>query len=86
MKENNIATVSAVPNVYYKALEDNSGALELAKTPKMRPRTTHINFVYHHFRENVRKRIVQLFPIYTTSQLADIFYETSTDGSIREIQ
>ena len=73
MKENNIATVSAVPNVYCKAFEDNSGALELAKTPKMRPRTKHINLVYHHFREHVCKRIIQLFPIDTTNQLADIF-------------
>ena len=69
----NITTVSSVPNEYSKAFEDNSGALELAKTPKKRPRTKHINLVYHHFREHVRKRSIKLFPIDTTNQLADIF-------------
>jgi hypothetical protein len=39
------------PRIYCKAFEDNSGALEMAKTPKMRPRTKHINIKYHHFRE-----------------------------------
>ena len=73
MKENNFPPVSTVPTVYCKAFEDNSGALELAKTPRLRPRTKHINIVYHHFREHVRKRIIQLFPISTTNQLADIF-------------
>ena len=39
----------------------------------MRPRTKHLNLVYHHFREHVRMRIIQLFPISTNFQLADIF-------------
>ena len=59
--------------MYYKAFEDNSRALELAKTPRLRPRTKHINIVYNHFRDHVRKRVIQLFPISTTDQLADIF-------------
>ena len=73
MRERGITTVSAVPDVYCKAFEDNSGALELARTPKMRPRTKHINIVYHHFREHVRKRLIQLIPIGTEDQIADIF-------------
>ena len=58
---------------FYKAFRDNSGALEIAKTPKMRPRTKHLNLVYHHLREHVRMRIIQLFPISTDFQLADTF-------------
>ena len=73
MKENNISSVSSVPNVNYKAFEDNFGALELAKCLRMRPRTKHINLVYHHFREYVRTRVIQLFPITTLNQLVDIF-------------
>ena len=73
MKENNISSVNSVPNVYCKAFEDNSGALELAKLPRMRPCTKHINLVYHHFREYVHTRVIQLFPITTLNQLADIF-------------
>ena len=33
MKERNISTVSSAPTVFCKAFEDNSGALELAKSP-----------------------------------------------------
>jgi hypothetical protein len=33
-----------------KLFEDNSGAMTLAKSPAMRPRTKHINVKYHHFR------------------------------------
>ena len=73
MKTNNISTISTAPTVFCKAFEDNSGALELAKSPKLTPRTKHINITYHHFREAVRLRIIQLFPISTVNQLEDIY-------------
>jgi hypothetical protein len=41
------------PRVHCKVFEDNSGALEMAQTHKMRPRTKHMNIKYHHFREAV---------------------------------
>ena len=59
--------------MYCKAFEDNSGALELARAPKMRPRTKHINLVYHHFREYVHRKEIIIHPIRTDDQLADIF-------------
>jgi Reverse transcriptase (RNA-dependent DNA polymerase) len=37
------------PRIHCKAFEDNSGALEMAKTPKLRPRTKHLNIKYHTF-------------------------------------
>ena len=39
LKRNVVRTLLNSPNVYWKALEDNSGALELARTPKIRPLT-----------------------------------------------
>ena len=60
------------PIIHCKAFEDNSGALELAKTPKMRPRTKHINLVYHHFRYHVLTGAISVHPIDTKSQLADL--------------
>ena len=60
------------PKVHCKAFEDNMGALELAKVPKMRPRTKHINLVYHHFREHVRQKEITVHPITTDNQLADM--------------
>jgi hypothetical protein len=61
------------PKVHCKAFEDNSGALEMARTPKMRPRTKHLNIKYHHFREAVESGIVSMHAIGTADQLADIF-------------
>ena len=73
LKREGFSTYSSSPTVYCKAFEDNSGALELARTPKMRPRTKQINLVYHHFREYVRRKEIIIHPIGTDDQLADIF-------------
>lgn len=56
----------------YKAFEDNLGAIELAKLPKMTPRTKHINITYHHFRSFVTNCSVTLLPISTKGQVADL--------------
>ena len=61
------------PVVHCKAFEDNTGALELSKVPKMRPRTKHINNVYHHFRSHVRDKQISIFHVSTEDQLADMF-------------
>ena len=58
--------------LHYKAFEDNSAALEMAKVPKMRPRTKHLNNVYHHFRESVQNNEVALVAVITVDQLADL--------------
>jgi hypothetical protein len=72
-KEHGFPVTSSQPKVYCKAFEDNSGALELARLPKIRPRTKHINIKYHHFREYVRLGLIEMLPISTTEQIADIF-------------
>ena len=51
--------------------EDNNGALELAKTPKMRPRTKHIAIKHHHFRSFVEKGDMKTQKVDTTEQEAD---------------
>jgi hypothetical protein len=55
--------------------EDNSGAVELAKVPKMQPRTKHIIPKYHNFRKYVSDGIIQIVKVKTTEQLAAIFTE-----------
>eukprot|EP00957_Ditylum_brightwellii_P118202 9015472-Ditylum_brightwellii.AAC.1 len=35
--------------------EDNNGCIELAKCPRMRPRTKHISIKHHHFRKKVEE-------------------------------
>lgn len=61
------------PIVKCTVFEDNNGALELAKTPKMRPRTKHIALKYHHFRIFVTQGKIDVLPIDTSQQIADIF-------------
>ena len=46
------------PSIHCKVFQDNSGALELARLPKIRPRTKHINQSYHFFREAVERNAV----------------------------
>jgi len=55
--------VSTQPTVYYQVFEDNSGALKIAKVPKMRPRTIHINAKFHHFWDYVERGKITLHAI-----------------------
>ena len=73
--QHDLLKVRIQPVVKCTAFEDNSGALELARSPKMRPRTKHINVKYHHFRSHVGQGPgkIQIEAISTSDQLADIF-------------
>ncbi len=71
MRERDSQVICTKPHVYCKVFEDNSGALELTRLPKLRPRTKNINVCYHHFREHVRKGLIKIFPIDTKDQIAD---------------
>ena len=74
MKAKEIPLVGdAQTTIMCNAFEDNTGALELAKVPKMRPRTKHINIKYHHFRAHVQSGTVKVQHVSTDSQIADIF-------------
>ena len=64
-----------------KAFEDNSGALELALVPKIRPRTRHINNKYHHFRSAVRTGRISVSSVDTEEQIADIFTKPLNQNS-----
>lgn len=68
-----IISKGMAPHVYCKAYEDNASTLEIARTTKIRPRTKHINIVYHHFLHFVRTERIQIYPIATDEQFADIF-------------
>jgi hypothetical protein len=63
---------SARPQVHCRVFEDNSGALEIAKVQKMRPRTKHINIKYHHFRGHVARGEVSRHAISTDDMPADM--------------
>ncbi|KAL7563769.1 hypothetical protein ACA910_020453 [Epithemia clementina (nom. ined.)] len=67
-----IKVTCAPPKVFCKAFEDNSGALEMARLPKLRPRTKHLNVSYHHFREYVDRKEIEILAVPTTEQNADV--------------
>jgi hypothetical protein len=60
------------PKVHCKVFEDNSGALEMAKVHKFRPRTKHINIKYHHFRSYVNDDSISIHPITSANNPADM--------------
>ncbi len=71
MREKNLKVVCIKPYVYCKVFEDNAGALDLTRLPKLRPRTKHINVCYHHLCKHVQKGLIKIFPINTKDQIAD---------------
>jgi hypothetical protein len=71
-----VCNYCTIPKVYNKDFEDNSGALELTKAPKMRSRTKHINLVFLHFRDYVHHGLIVIYPVGTLDQMADIFTKT----------
>ena len=72
LKQNGFVIADYIPKVHCRVFEDNSGAIEIAKVPKMRPRTKHINIKYHHFRDYVERGEVTVHPIDTKDQPADM--------------
>jgi hypothetical protein len=78
MRERKHHVICTKPVVYCKVFEDNSGALELARLPKLRPRTKHINVCYHHFREHVRFGLIKILPVSTDDQALGSEYVLQT--------
>ena len=52
--------------------EDNDSCIKVANSPKFTPRTKHIAIKYHHFRQQVYDGIIDIRPIDTKVQIADI--------------
>jgi hypothetical protein len=77
-------TTNQPPTVHCKVFEDNSGALEMGTTPKMRPRAKHICVRMHHFREHVRKGLISIHKIASRFQLADIATKPQPVGLFEE--
>ena len=85
-KDRGYNLLSTEPKVYCKAIEDNYGALEIARLPKMRPHTKAINAVYHHFREYVRLGQVFILPVSTVDQLADMLTKPLTQNIFQKLR
>jgi hypothetical protein len=73
LRENGFKFNNDKNEIKCKAFEDNEGALEMARSPKFRPRTKHINIKYHHFHEAIETGKIKMLKIGTLDQQADIF-------------
>ena len=60
------------PVVRCRLFEDNSAAIELASTDKIRPRTKYMGTKWHHFRDYVERGEIKILPIDTDDQPADM--------------
>lgn len=74
MKESGIPIGSSKAKVKCTVFEDNSGALEIARVHKFRPRTKHLNCRLHHFRSKIGNGpgMISIQKINTLDQPADM--------------
>ena len=79
-------STQSTAKLHCKVFEDNSGALEMATTPKFRPRTKHINVKWHHFRDYVERGQISIHPIDTTNQLADYLTKPVNEDILKHLR
>ena len=78
MAEHQIESHKDRPKIMCKIFEDNSGAVEMACAPKLRPRTKHTNNAYHHFWEYMQSKVkgepplINIVPVLTEKQIGDM--------------
>ena len=86
IREYGVEVSTKTPTVHCKVFEDNSGAIELAKLPKIRPRTKHINNQYHHFRDHVANGDVEIVAVELSDQLADILTKPLAESAFVKLR
>jgi len=80
------------PIIKCRIWEDNVGAIELAKQPKLRPRTKHIAIQYHHFRSwtvrglNDEEPKIDVKYVKSELQQADIMTKPLPTGQFQAIR
>ena len=67
-----------------RVFEDNSGAIEMARVHKYRPRTKHVNVKYHHFRDYVDRGEITVSAINTKEQPADILTKPVNEATLQK--
>ena len=86
MRKLKLIDTNPKPKVLCKVFEDNSGALEMAKNYKYRPRTKHLNIKYHHFRDYVERGEISVHKIDTSEQLADYLTKPVTQETLEYLR
>ena len=71
MNEHGFQVAASKAKIHCKVYEDNSGALEMAREYKYRPRTKFLNIKLHHFRDYVERGDITIHKVSTDDQHAD---------------
>ena len=74
---------TATPTVL---MEDNQGAIAIAKNPIIHARTKHIDIRYHYVREALQKRIIELRYCPTSDMIADILTKPLNKGRFETLR
>ena len=82
MKRKGYPIRTAEAKVHCRVFEDNSGALEMAKIHKYRPRTKHLNVKLHHFRDYVERGEISIHDIATQDQPADFLTKALNEDTL----
>ena len=61
------------PQIKCKVFEDSTSCISMAEGQKFSPRTKHIALKYHHFRQYVKSKTIEILNISSSEQTADIF-------------
>jgi hypothetical protein len=73
LRDYKIPIPTTTPTIHCRVFEDNMAAMELAREPKLRPRTKHLAVRLHHFRDHIKNKQITIQHVKTTEQIADIF-------------
>jgi Reverse transcriptase (RNA-dependent DNA polymerase) len=84
MKGRGYPVETSQAKVHCRVFEDNSGALEMAKIHKYRPRTKHLNVRLHHFRDYVERKEISIHDINTNDQPADYLTKALNETTLQK--
>lgn len=73
LQSRNIQIPFTQPKIRCRTFEDNSACIELANSPKLRPRTKHLSVRLFHFRSYVQNGDISVEYVNTKEQIADLF-------------
>ena len=86
MHEQGVSIAKGQAEIRCKVFEDNSGALKIDTSPKIRPRTKYIKTKYSHFREHLEQGKVTIHPVSTKDQIADLLTKPLWESDFEKLK
>jgi hypothetical protein len=83
MKKYKFPIQTSQATILCHVFEDNSGAIEMAKVFKYRPRTKHLNVRLHHFRDYVERQEITIHHISSHDQSADYLTKAVNEDTLK---